>query len=212
MSDDETYLRPPSATDDELWSRFGPTFEFVAEANVERERAREFPHDQVRWLKDAGFGALRIPKEDGGFGASLEQTFALLAGVAEADPNVAHIFRNHLAFVETQWVTRRLAGRAMPQPWASVDWAADPDWDWTSAARDTPDRLWSLWRDSVGDSDAAIDAALDAVGMDGLTSIARGDGARFSLRWVVVHLIEEYARHNGHADLIREAIDGRVGE
>ncbi|WP_328857687.1 DinB family protein [Williamsia herbipolensis] len=136
---------------------------------------------------------------------------ALATTVAASSMTLGGMLK-HLAFVETQWVTHRLAGRAMPQPWASVDWAADPDWDWTSAARDTPDRLWSLWRGSVGDSDAAIDAALVAVGMDGLTSIARGDGARFSLRWVVVHLIEEYARHNGHADLIREAIDGRVGE
>ena len=132
MSDDETYLRPPSATDDELWSRFGPTFEFVAEANVERERAREFPHDQVRWLKDAGFGALRIPKEDGGFGASLRQTFALLADLGTADPNVAHIFRNHLAFVEDRlnaprsatndtWIKRFLSGAFVGGGWTEAN-------------------------------------------------------------------------------------------
>ena len=98
MSDDaKTYLRLPTASDDELFSRFGPTFEFVAERNVARERDREFPHEQVRWLKDAGFGTLRIPKEDGGFGASLQQTFELLAELGAADPNVAHIFRNEIA-------------------------------------------------------------------------------------------------------------------
>ena len=75
MSDNETYLRHPSASDDELGVRFGPVFEFIAEGNAERERDRTFPHEQVRWLRDEGFGTLRIPKEDGGFGASLQQTF-----------------------------------------------------------------------------------------------------------------------------------------
>ncbi|MGJ0121607.1 DUF664 domain-containing protein [Williamsia sp. MIQD14] len=118
----------------------------------------------------------------------------------------------HLAFVETQWVTHRLAGRPMPQPWAAADWAADPDWDWTSAADDTPDELWSLWRHAVTESEALIDTALATIGIEGLATIARGDGALVGVRWLLVHLIEEYARHNGHADLIREAIDGRVGE
>ena len=132
MSDDETYLRRPSATDDELWSRFAPTFEFIAEGNVERERARGFPHEQVRWLKDAGFGTLRIPREDGGFGASLQQTFALLADLGAADPNVAHIFRNHLAFVEDRlnaprsatndtWIKRFLSGAFVGGGWTEAN-------------------------------------------------------------------------------------------
>lgn len=96
----ETYLRSPSASDDELRATFTPVFDAVAVGNVDRERSRIFPRDEVRRLQEAGFGVLRIPVRDGGFGASLQQTFALLADLAVADPNVAHVFRNHLAFVE----------------------------------------------------------------------------------------------------------------
>ncbi|MGZ8180044.1 DinB family protein [Williamsia sp. SKLECPSW1] len=118
----------------------------------------------------------------------------------------------HLAFVETQWVMHRLAGRPWAEPWASADWAADPDWDWTSAADDTPDELWALWRGAVAEADGVVDGAIETDGLDVVARRPRGDGALVSLRWLLVHLIEEYARHNGHADLIREAIDGRVGE
>jgi alkylation response protein AidB-like acyl-CoA dehydrogenase len=183
MSDDETYLRPPSATDDELWSRFGPTFEFVAEANVERERAREFPHDQVRWLKDAGFGALRIPKEDGGFGASLRQTFARLADLGTADPNVAHIFRNHLAFVEDRlnaprsatndtWIKRFLSGAFVGGGWTEANNVTlanivstvtrrDDHWVVTGAKYYATGSLYADWLDVLGrDDDGDLRTAL----------------------------------------------------
>jgi len=183
MSDDETYLRPPSATDDELWSRFGPTFEFVAEANVERERAREFPHVQVRWLKDAGFGALRIPKEDGGFGASLRQTFALLADLGTADPNVAHIFRNHLAFVEDRlnaprsatndtWIKRFLSGAFVGGGWTEANNVTlanivstvtrrDDHWVVTGAKYYATGSLYADWLDVLGrDDDGDLRTAL----------------------------------------------------
>jgi alkylation response protein AidB-like acyl-CoA dehydrogenase len=94
-----TYLREPTAGRNDLQARFEPIFQRVAEGNVERERSRIFPHEQVRWLNDAGLGTVRIPEEFGGLGASLEQTFALLADLGEADANVSHIWRNHLAFV-----------------------------------------------------------------------------------------------------------------
>ncbi|GAA4396373.1 acyl-CoA dehydrogenase family protein [Tsukamurella soli] len=97
---DLTYLRPPTATDAHLAETFQPVFERIAEGSVERERDREFPHEQVQWLKDRGLGVVRVPTAFGGYGASLEQTFALLADLGSADPNVAHIWRNHLAFVE----------------------------------------------------------------------------------------------------------------
>ena len=118
----------------------------------------------------------------------------------------------HLAFVETQWVVHRLAGEPMPEPWASVDWTDDPDWDWTSAAQDAPDELWALWRSAVARSDEVISRVVADEGVAAIARRPRGDGARVSARWLLVHLVEEYARHAGHADLIREAIDGRVGE
>lgn len=95
-----TYLRAATAQEEALVARFQPLFDRIAEGNVERERHRTFPYEQVQWLKDADFALLRVPEVFGGWGASLEQTFYLLALLAEADANVAHVWRNHLAFIE----------------------------------------------------------------------------------------------------------------
>ena len=117
----------------------------------------------------------------------------------------------HLAFVEDNWFTVVLQGRPAEKPWASVDWSADRDWEWSSAATDTPDQLRTLLVDAVARSDAAV----DRLGGDLDHLSARPDrhtGEPFSLRWILVHLVEEYARHNGHADLLRESIDGMTGE
>ncbi|MET4432543.1 MULTISPECIES: acyl-CoA dehydrogenase family protein [unclassified Mycolicibacterium] len=183
MSDNETYLRHPSATDDELWVRFGPVFEFIAEGNTERERDRTFPHEQVRWLRDEGFGTLRIPKEDGGFGASLQQTFELLADLAAADPNVAHIFRNHLAFVEDRlnaprsagadtWLKRFLSGAFVGGGWteannvtlaniASTVIQRDDHWEVTGAKYYATGSLYADWLDVLGkDDDGTLLTAL----------------------------------------------------
>lgn len=95
-----SYLRPATAREEDLLKRFQPVFDRIAEGNIARERNRTFPYEQVQWLKDADFALVRVPEEFGGWGASLEQTFYLLALLAEADPNVAHVWRNHLAFIE----------------------------------------------------------------------------------------------------------------
>jgi len=95
-----TYLAPPTAATDQLRATFQPIFDKIAEGSAEREQGRVFPRDQVRWLIDARFATLRIPAGRGGLGASLQQAFALLADLGEADANVGHIWRNHLAFVE----------------------------------------------------------------------------------------------------------------
>ena len=86
-----TYLRPATAREDDLVARFQPIFDRIAEGNVERERNRIFPFEQVQWLKDADFALVRVPEEFGGWGASLEQTYYLLALLAEADANIAHV-------------------------------------------------------------------------------------------------------------------------
>jgi len=79
---------------------FRPVFARIAEGAVRREQARELPFEAVGWLREAGFGALRVPQSQGGFGASLPQLFRLLVELAEADSNVSHLFRGHLAFIE----------------------------------------------------------------------------------------------------------------
>ncbi|SED28283.1 Protein of unknown function [Amycolatopsis tolypomycina] len=116
----------------------------------------------------------------------------------------------HLAYVEDHWFSYVLRGRDRMAPFDAVDWRATPDWDWESAADDTPDQLVGLWEDAVKRSRAALAEA------DGdLSRRARRalrDGSTPSLRWILVHMVEEYCRHNGHADLIRESIDGSSGE
>src|SRR3954451_5994212 len=93
------YLRRPTAHDEELRSTFRPVFDKIAAASLEREQSRVFPHEQVRWLNDAGFGTVRIPEEQGGFGPWLEQTFLLLSELGGPDATVSHLWRNHLPFV-----------------------------------------------------------------------------------------------------------------
>jgi uncharacterized damage-inducible protein DinB len=118
----------------------------------------------------------------------------------------------HLALVERSWCSRRLHGRPTGAPWDEVDWSADPDWEWHSAAHDTPEQLRSLWRVAVEQSRADVSEALADGGLDRLARQGWADGRTPNLRWILCHLIEEYARHNGHADLIREAVDGETGE
>jgi len=127
-----TYLAPPTADTGQLRATFQPVFDKIAEGSAERERGRVLPHQQVRWLIDARFGALRIPVERGGLGVSLQQVFELLAGLGEADANVGHIWRNHLAFVEDRlnapvtpandrWLERLLAGEFVGGGWTEAD-------------------------------------------------------------------------------------------
>ncbi|HEX7246858.1 MAG TPA: DUF664 domain-containing protein [Actinomycetota bacterium] len=119
----------------------------------------------------------------------------------------------HLALVEDDKFTHRIGGRAMPPPWDAVDWDADPDWEWHSAADDTPEQLYALWREAVARSRVVLDEALADGGMDQtVTSMKDDEGRSPNLRRVVLDTLEEYARHVGHADIIRESIDGLVGE
>jgi uncharacterized damage-inducible protein DinB len=118
----------------------------------------------------------------------------------------------HLAYVEEHWCSRSLHGRDAAPPWDTVDWKADSDWDWHSAAADTPEQLHTLWQDAVARSRSLVREALADGGLDRLARRAAHDGEAPSLRWILCHLIEEYARHNGHADLLRESVDGLVGE
>jgi uncharacterized damage-inducible protein DinB len=118
----------------------------------------------------------------------------------------------HLANVEDYWFSRRLHGRD-PQPiWETADWDADPDWDWHPAPEDTPEQLHALWQEAVVRSRTLVAEALADGGLERPARRPWSDGRAPSLRWILVHMIEEYARHNGHADLLRESIDGSTGE
>ena len=118
----------------------------------------------------------------------------------------------HLAFVEDFQSTVKLSGKAPGEPWNSVDWDADPEWPFTSAADDSPDELYALWESAVERARARLEAALAEGGLDQLVHVSDDEGRHASLRRLVCDLIEEYGRHTGHADLLREAVDGLVGE
>jgi hypothetical protein len=111
----------------------------------------------------------------------------------------------HLAGVEDAWFHDRFAGRPEPEVWAGVDFAADPDWDFTSAWDDTLVDVVALYELSCARSRAAAEG-------EPLEAMARNSSRPFNLRWAYVHLIEETARHLGHMDILRELVDGTTGE
>jgi uncharacterized damage-inducible protein DinB len=108
----------------------------------------------------------------------------------------------HLVEVERHWFRRALAGQDAPKRYCTE---ADPDGDWDGAVADPAvvDEAWRAWRDEVAFAEGYVDDHTD-LGATGAAGVA--------LRDVLVHMIEEYARHCGHADLLRERIDGRVGQ
>ena len=118
----------------------------------------------------------------------------------------------HLAYYEDHWFSYHLRGDQRHTMWNDDHWEADPDWEWTSAAEDSPADLHTVWQDAVSGSRTLLSAALADGGLDQLALRSLPDGRQRSVRWIVVHMIGEYARHNGHADLIRESVDGLAGE
>jgi len=118
----------------------------------------------------------------------------------------------HLAVVEDYIFTTKLRGQPIGAPWNPTDWDGDDDWEFTSAAGDTADELYALWDGAVERSRARLDAALAEGGLDRLVQVSGPDGRHASLRRLVCDLVEEYGQHTGHADLLREAVDGLVGE
>jgi uncharacterized damage-inducible protein DinB len=116
---------------------------------------------------------------------------------------------NHLALVEDSWFRTRFSGLPDDDLWSGVDWDADPDYEFRTAADTGPEELRRRYADACARSREVV-AAAD--GLDQLSVEPRRNGQRFNLRWMLLHLIEETARHAGHADLLREAIDGATGE
>lgn len=116
---------------EQLLARFKPIFNRIAEGALERERTRALPYEQIVWLKEAGFGAVRVPREYGGAGASLAQLVQLLIELAEADSSLPQALRGHFAFVEDRinaapgaarekWLQRFVAGEIVGNAWTEV--------------------------------------------------------------------------------------------
>lgn len=121
-----------------LVARFRPIFARIAEGALQRERERILPHEPIAWLKAAGFGAVRVPVQHGGAGASVPQLFQLLIELSEADSNVTQALRGHFAFVEDRlnapagpardvWFQRFVAGELVGNAWTEVGTVAIGD-------------------------------------------------------------------------------------
>lgn len=115
----------------ELVQHFRPLFARIAEGACARETERTLLHEPISWLKAARFGTLRIPKEEGGFGVSLPQLFALLTELAEADSNLPQALRAHFAFIEDRlnqpasedrrrWFRRFVDGELVGSGWSEI--------------------------------------------------------------------------------------------
>jgi len=152
-----------------------------------------FQRDTLRW-KCSGLNAAQLS-------TPVAPTTLTLGGLLK-----------HLAVVEAGWLNQFFAGGVAKPSWFAEWDHDDADWSLTTAAAADPEQLFAWFDESIAVSDRVIADAL--AGPDGLSalSVEQDDGHRISLRWIVCHLIEEYARHNGHADLLRESVDGSTGE
>ena len=115
----------------------------------------------------------------------------------------------HMTFVEDHWFQKALIGQRPPEPWASAPWDDDPDWEMTTA-----DGMAFTTAGRRLRPPPATDLAATLAEHHDLDLVALGarPDRPVTLRWILIHMIEEYARHCGHADLLREAVDGRVGD
>lgn len=165
-----------------------------------------------RWVPSAQAGELetlvsfldyyRAEFIDRAFGLSDEQMQVTLA------PSTLTLSRlvGHMAAVELGWFQRAFAGESVADPWGSLDYEADRDAEMAYAQTLGRTELIALFEAAVADSRARVDAAesLDQLSVHPHPRT----GEHWNLRWILLHMIEEYARHCGHADLIRESIDG----
>ncbi|GAA2759023.1 DinB family protein [Actinopolymorpha rutila] len=118
----------------------------------------------------------------------------------------------HVALVEADWLAVKLAGQEYGDPWDAVDFDSDPDWEWRTGALDSAEDVYALWRRGVERSRTLVAEVIAERGLDGPSSFTWPDGRTPTVRAMLLDMIEEYARHTGHADVLREAVDGRVGE
>lgn len=168
------------------------------------ERIKPVRHGEERTMLRAMLNFQRaefLSKLDG-----LETT-ELRLSLPPSDLTLAGLTK-HLALVEDSWYQNRFAGEPLVEPWASAPFDDDFDWEFHSAVVDSGEQLRTLYTAAIERSNAIYDAAesLDQLNHSG------GDVEPFSLRWVTLHMIEETARHAGHADLIRQSIDGSTSD
>jgi hypothetical protein len=112
----------------------------------------------------------------------------------------------HLAMGEDYYLTTKLRGEELVEPWRSLGHDGTDEWEFTT------EEVYAVFDEAARRNDVRLEAALAEGGLDLLAHVDDGNGNHPRLRRLLCDLVEEYARHTGHADLIREAVDGRVGE
>ena len=145
------------------------------------------------WYRE---GVLR--KVDG-----MSQVDATTSGLRS--PTTAAGIVKHLALVEDHWFTAGIAQQPQPELWAAVDFDADPDWEFRTAAQEPLEDSVALYVEACALSRAAI------VPLSLGDTASRPPHGEYSLRWVMLHMVEETARHLGHLDVLREIADGTTG-
>ena len=186
------------------WSRPGPTLVGVSEPSELSPRPISVRPDEV----DVLLGVLHRNRRTFGWKTGGLDTDAMTRTLGPSTMTLGGLVK-HLALIEDHYFTHQLLGRDYPAVWAPME--ENEDWEWTSAANDSPTELRTLWLEAVARSEAAVDEVLADGGLDQPVAISDWP-VKPNLRRVIVDLIEEYARHTGHADLLRESIDGLVGE
>jgi Protein of unknown function (DUF664) len=117
----------------------------------------------------------------------------------------------HLAMAEDYYLTTKLRGEELVEPWRSLGHDGTDEWEFTTDQLGAAE-TYAVFDEAVLRNTARIEAALAEGGLDLLAHVDDGNGHHPRLRRLLVDLLEEYSRHTGHADLLREAVDGRVGE
>ncbi|MEO7587718.1 MAG: DinB family protein [Arachnia sp.] len=134
---------------------------------------------------------------------------ALTATVGSSTLTLGGLLK-HLAVCEDVTFSWKLAGEP-PVAWLASPEGADEQWQMSVTAEDTPESLYAMWDEAVERSRDRFASSLEK-GLDQEAHLTFDDGQHVSMRRIVFDLVEEYGRHTGHADLLREAVDGRVGE
>jgi hypothetical protein len=135
----------------------------------------------------------------------------LRATVGASSLTLASLLK-HLAVTEDHHLGVKLDGGPMDPVWADNGWDEDDDWELTSAVEDPPEKLYDLYDGAVARARSRVDRAIREGGLDGPVAVTTPTGEHANLRRLLLDMVEEYGRHTGHADLLREAVDGRTGE
>lgn len=150
--------------------------------------------DRLRWTFRYKIDAL----DTDGLNTTVGASTLTLGGLAK-----------HLASQEDYMSAVKMEGGELGEPWTGWGWDGSNDWEFTSAAEDSPEQIYTTYDDAVARTRARVDAFVAGGGLD--RPVAAG-GGRANLRRLLMDHVEEYGRHLGQADLIREAVDGRTGE